>query len=147
VQEALKMNKKEVVLACLAPARRGLHSPVQIQKLLFLIDRNIPLDVGGPHFNFQPYSYGPFDATVYDVLEELAGDRYIEAVAIHRWTDYMLTEKGQALGEKLLAALPERTRTYIEETSLFVRSLSFTQLISAIYKAYPEMRLNSVFQE
>ena len=58
------MTRKEVVLAALAPAKHAPHSPVQVQKLIFLIDRNIPREVGGPHFDFQPYNYGPFDKAV-----------------------------------------------------------------------------------
>lgn len=48
---------------------------------------------------------------------------------------------------RILRQLPPKAQTYIERVSTFVRGLSFTQLVSAIYKAYPEMRANSVFQE
>ena len=37
-------------------------------------------------------------------------------------------------------------RPPIEQVSKFVRSLSFEQLVSAIYKAYPRMKANSVFR-
>jgi hypothetical protein len=42
--------------------------------------------------------------------------------------------------------MDKKAIAYIRQASEFVRSLSFTQLVSAIYKAYPEMRENSVFQ-
>ena len=65
------MTKREVVLAALAPAQGKQHSPVQVQKLLFLLDREASELLGGPHFNFVPYNYGPFDKEVYQVLNEL----------------------------------------------------------------------------
>jgi uncharacterized protein len=140
------MNRKEFILAGLAPANFSLHSPVQIQKLFFLIDRNISKDLGGTFFDFKPYHYGPFDKAVYETLEELAKDGLVEIVLSNNWKEYRLTETGQGIGERLLKDLPERARNYIVKISEFVRKLTFTQLVSSIYRAYPEMREKSVFQ-
>jgi hypothetical protein len=142
------MDRRGVVLAALAPAMGAAHSPVQVQKILFLIDREIAKQVGGPHFNFQPYDYGPFDKDVYDALAMLAAQELVEIEAApgYQWRRYRLTEKGQKEGGKLLASLDRRAVDYINKVSTFVRSLSFEDLISAIYKAYPEMRENSVFR-
>ena len=141
------MKRGEVVLSALAPACGAPHSPVQVQKLLFLIDRNVPRDVGGPHFDFQPYNYGPFDKAVYEELEALAKDGLVEVCPGWKWNGYRLTEAGQKVGDGVLSSLKPNTREFIVKVSHVVRSLTFTQLVSAIYKAYPEMRANSVFQE
>jgi len=141
------MTRKEIILAALAPAKGDYHSPVQVQKLMFLIDQKIHNLVNGPHFDFKPYNYGPFDKTVYDELEELMNQGLVEAVPQQTWRNYRLTKRGQEEGERLLGALPETARDYIDRASSFVRSLSFRQLVMAIYKAFPEMRENSVFQE
>jgi hypothetical protein len=141
------MTRKELLQAGLAPARGATHSPVQVQKLFFLIDRSIPEEVGGPHFNFGPYNYGPFDLAVYMELDALAAQGKVEILFNGRWQEYRLTENGQAEGERLLNGLIERARNYLVRLSAFVRSLTFTQLVSAIYRAYPEMRENSVFQD
>ena len=42
--------------------------------------------------------------------------------------------------------LHENAQAYIRSASNFVRNHSFSKLVSAIYKAYPEMQANSVFQ-
>jgi hypothetical protein len=55
-------------------------------------------------------------------------------------------DAGQESGLALLNDLPPNTKNYIIQLSEFVRSLSFSALVSAIYKAYPAMRANSVFQ-
>lgn len=142
------MDKYKIVLAALAASRGKVYTPVQIQKLLFLIDKNIPEIVQGPHFAFQPYAYGPFDKNVYNVLDELAQKGLVEIVESEQiWKKYRLTSNGQELGQKALESINKTGTTYIHNISNFVISLSFTQLISAIYKAYPEMKKNSVFRD
>lgn len=141
------MERKDLVLAVLSSAKGALHSPVQVQKMFFLVDENISEYVGGKYFCFKPWSYGPFDNSVYIELEELAKEGFIEICPQQTWRSYRLTEKGQAKGEKLFKGLNKNARDYIREISIFVRGLTFTQLVSVIYKEYPEMRTNSVFQE
>ena len=141
------MDAKNLVMAALAPANGGTHTPVQVQKLLFLVDRNIPEIIGGPHFEFEPYDYGPFDKAVYDILRDLAAEGLVEISEEpgRRWKRYRLTDAGQEIGELVLNKISEKGREYIRQLSTFVRSLTFDQLVSAIYKAYPEMKVNSVF--
>ena len=111
------------------------------------MDRNAAPSFGGPKFNFEPYHYGPFDRAVYLTLEDLAQKGMVEITQNPgNWRDFRLTPEGQARAVQVLAGLDDRTRSYIERLSAFVRSLSFTELVSAIYKAYPEMRERSVFQ-
>ncbi len=140
------MTRKEIILAALAPANGARHTPVQVQKLLFLIDQEISGLVNGPYFNFEPYHYGPFDQTVYDELLELTSEDFVEIVPEHTWNSYRLTETGQQEGEKILSSLQGKAQDFIRQASEFVRSLSFEQLVSAIYKAYPKMQENSIFQ-
>lgn len=140
------MDRTELVLAAMAPAEGARHTPVQIQKLLFLIDRNIPSDVRGPHFDFQPYHYGPFDREVYVELEKLAQEGDAEICPVTRWKTYRLTAQGQEKGDRLLSQLSPRAQEYIKKLSAVVRRMSFSELVSAIYRAYPDMCENSVFQ-
>lgn len=140
-------DRRDFVLAALTPGVGADHSPVQVQKLFFLIDRNIPELIGGPLFSFHPYNYGPFDQAVYQELETLAHEGAVELVAHATWKNYRLTPAGQRCGDDVLAGLPPKAQDYISRANKYVRSLSFTQLVAAIYRAYPEMRANSVFQD
>lgn len=143
------MDKLSFVLAALAPANGEPHSPVQVQKLLFLLNENMGGFIRGRHFNFEPYHYGPFDKEVYTALGQLADEGLvaIEPEPLHRWNMYRLTPEGQKAGESALQSLPAEGGDYITTISKFVRSLPFAQLVGAIYKAYPHMKVNSVFQE
>lgn len=140
------LTRDDVVLAAMAPAEGRPHTPVQLQKLLFLIDENISGVLGGRKFDFIPYAYGPFDRAIYDVLKSLRNSGFALEVPNHTWTDWSLTVEGQRRGHEALQSLPSRAREYIKEASMFVRKLSFSELVAAIYRAYPQMRVNSVFQ-
>ncbi len=140
------MNNRDVVLAALAPAQGKPHSPVQVQKLLFLLDRELSAFVGGPHFNFVPYNYGPFDKGVYQALDMLDAQGLVTIRPSGRQRTYALTPTGQNEGDNFLGELPDVARSYIQSASAFVLELDFLQLVSAIYQAYPDMRANSVIR-
>lgn len=144
----MMIDKRLIVLASLAASKGIIHTPVQIQKLLFLIDKNVHAMVQGPHFNFKPYDYGPFDQNIYTVLEGLNQEGLVEIIESGQtWKKYSLTPKGQKLGDDVLNSIESKGRDFIQKISKFVLSLSFPQLVSAIYKAYPEMKQNSVFRD
>lgn len=130
----------------MAPGGGYRYTPVQVQKLLFLIDRQIPEHVGGPHFHFEPYHYGPFDRTVYNQLDQLATQGLVAIDLSSAPRTFTLTPEGVARGTTALNTLPDAIRDFISRTSAFVRTQNFSSLVSAIYKAFPEMRENSVFQ-
>ena len=142
------MNRREFVLAAMAPAKGAIHTPVQIQKLLFLLDDNLSEAFDGPHFDFQPYDYGPFDKNVYATLDELSRDSLVEILETpgRVWRRYRLTLDGQSNGDELMSSLSENAIDYLGKISKFVRTTPFAKLVSAIYKAYPDMKKNSVFQ-
>ena len=142
------MSKEDFVLAVMSPASGDPYSPVQIQKLLFLVDRRVsPELVGGRHFNFYPHHYGPFDKSVYSTLKSLHDLKMVTITdSLTNYRDYALTPRGLEVGRKEFRTFPRNVRSYIRKISRFVRDCSFSQLLSAIYSAYPEMRENSVFQ-
>lgn len=143
------MNRRELVLATLACAGGRAFTPVQIQKALFLISRNVPHLVDeGPCFQFEPYDYGPFDNEVYREAEALqaGGLATISPSPRGRWSEYAATDQGVTEGTVLLERLRPDVREYLQQVSGWVRSQSFSQLVRSIYQAYPEMRQNSIFR-
>lgn len=141
------MNKEEIVLLVLSSSNGGSYSPVQIQKLFFLIDKNLGKKIGGPHFDFRPYHYGPFDKNLYFVINELERKKLIEIIPeqINRPRSFKLTSTGQAYGIGLLNKLKQNYKDYISKVDSFVRETSFQDLVLAIYKEYPEMKEKSIF--
>lgn len=141
------MDRSSIILAALAPGGGYRYSPVQVQKLMFLIDREIPNLVGGPHFAFRAYHYGPFDKRVYHSLDDLAQRGYVHIDDENsRRRTYTLTPEGVDAANAAFEGLNAQAQDFITRSSAFVRAHTFSQLVAAIYKAYPEMRENSVFQ-
>ena len=142
------MVRSQVALMAMAARVRGTRfDPVRIQKLLFLIDREAGAHVDGPHFDFRPYLYGPFDKAVFDELDAL---RHAGEVVIHgtgRYRAYILTESGHERGTAALNELAEPVRRYVADVARWVLSLSFGELLPAIYRRYPDMAVNSIVPE
>lgn len=144
-----EVDRSEFVLAAMAPAGTAGFSRVQIQKALFLLDQNIPELTTGPHFDFKPYFYGPFDPEVYREIESLEKRGFVRSFKRPARSDpsYVLTASGLEQGESALRQLSQQAQDYIHEVAEFVRSVSFADLVSAIYRAYPEMADNSLMRE
>ena len=142
------MEKDEMILAAMSPEKGSSFTPVQIQKLMFLIDEELSENLGGKLFRFKPYNYGPFDSELYFRLNALvkSGDVELVSVLDQRWSKFRATDQGMTKGIRSLEQLEPWVKKAIEVYSDWVRSLSFTQLLSAIYKKYPDMKANSVFQ-
>ena len=141
------MNKLDLLLTALAAGEKNEYTPVQIQKLMFLLDKNISNRIGGPFYNFRPYDYGPFDASIYEDLRELKKQGYISTSPSNRgWEKHQLTDLGLAKANEFTAQIDPSIFDYFRAVSEFVRSLSFADLVSSIYKAYPEMKVNSIFK-
>lgn len=139
------MTRDQVVLAGMAAAgHRAKFDAVQLQKLFFLIDREIPHLIGGPHFDFQPYHYGPFDRAVHDVLDHLlaSGDAAVDTS--FRYPLYSLTASGLETGTRFLMEMHDSASCYMKEASAWIMATPFQPLLAAIYRRYPDMARNSV---
>ena len=146
----MPLPRDAVTLVVLALADGGDFTPVQIQKALFLASEEVP-DAFEllSRFNFQPYDYGPFDSAVYSEIERLEQNGLAEiAYAPNgRWRLYRATEEGIERAQNLYAALTAQQVELLKRIVRLVRTLSFNELVSAIYRSYPRMRERSVFRE
>lgn len=143
------MTSQQFILAIMSTSNGASYSPVKIQKLFFLLDKQLGKKVGGPYFNFRPYHYGPFDKNLYHDIKALRDQRLIEIddATLNSPRIFRLTEKGQELGELLIKDIKDKNNLgKIKELDAFVRNESFRGLVSYIYKEYPEMQANSIFE-
>jgi uncharacterized protein len=141
------MDRDGILLAALAAGgENASYTPVQVQKMFFLIDREASHLVDGPHFNFRPYDYGPFDRSVYDGLDALSQRGLALIHSTGRYRSYGLSHAGFQDGLAALGALPDSAKDYIVSLASWVSQLSFEQLVASIYNRYPDMKVNSVFR-
>ena len=123
---------------------------MQVQKILFLIDQNISAAIGGKQFDFTAYDYGPFDKSIYKDLLDLNKLGLVEIENANNQglvRKYSLTAQGLKMGQEKLSTLPANVQAYVNQVVVWAKSLSFSQLVGAIYNAYPDMRVNSIFRQ
>ena len=138
----------DIVLAAMATGgTEARYDPVRVQKLFFLIDREIPQFIDGPHFRFEPYHYGPFDKAVYEELERLAERGKINIDTTGRYNQYSVTNSGHERSVSILRALPTPAARYMEDAAKWIRFVPFKHLLSAIYRQYPDMAVNSIIPQ
>jgi uncharacterized protein len=143
------LQRDQIALVMLSLADGdGTFTPVQIQKALFLASDRAP-EAFETTYEFQPYDYGPFDRHVYTDVEDLkdTGLAQIDQPPGSRWKTYAATPAGRTYAAELKRALSPAQLELFEKIVTLVRSLSFNELVSAIYRAYPHMRERSVFRD
>ena len=141
----MKRNREDILAAAFAAAGPGAaFDPIRVQKLLFLIDREVSERIGGPFFHFRPYHYGPFDRTIYDVIGKLVatGDARVDFSG--PYPRYLLSGAGYRRGTAVLASFPDPVADYVARASRWVRLMPYRQMLVAIYRQYPDMAVNSV---
>lgn len=143
-----KLSKREWTLLATALADGEPLSPVQLQKTLFLFGRLLPSGTTGEEFyQFFPHNYGPFCPEVYDDARKLAEEGF---VAIGRapgasYSQYTATPEALQEVEGLLARLPGEATDLVKRIVAWAQSQSFCGLVTAIYRQYPEFKVNSIF--
>jgi hypothetical protein len=145
------MIRKDLTLLTIACAKRGPLQPVQLQKSLFLICKNVSaerLGIDRPYV-FEPYDFGPFCSDVYRDADRLEAEGLVAIThpPESEFKLYRTTSEGSERAERIRESLASDVVEYVREVVEFTQSLTFNQLVSAVYRSYPEMRVNSVFQE
>ncbi len=142
------MERPGFVLAAMAAAgAERRFDPVRLQKYFFLLDRELEGECGCPHFDFQPYRYGPFDQAVYRQVERLVLDGLAVVDERRPYRVYGLDAQGLERSAAVLARMPERARRYMAAASNWVFSLDFRELLASVYEYAPDMAVESVMPE
>jgi len=144
------MTRSDWILLAINASPKRTLSPVQLQKALFLFSMNLSDSQRKTEqfYNFEPYDYGPFDRSIYDDADRLvsAGEVSISE-STSRYRTYSATPAGASRAEELCRVLHADVLDYVRRVVTWVCSLSFNGLVKAIYREYPAMRANSVFQD
>src|ERR1700722_3405626 len=85
-----ELSREDFILNVLSLSPNESFSPVQIQKLFFLLEKRLNLN----YFSFIPYHYGPYDKELTNTLRclSLFGDR-IEVVTVNGITHYQINNR------------------------------------------------------
>lgn len=146
---ATKLKNRDVTLLVVAAAGDTGLTPVQLMKSMFLVGQCSLSDLPSNYYRFFAYNYGPFHPDVYRDVEVLVNEGSVYEIreAGQNWSKYIIAPPGLRSAEGLKRQIAREFSDYINEVVSWVKSLTFNQLLQAIYVEYPDMRENSVFQE
>lgn len=147
-EKATDMARKDWTLLVIAAGRGQPLSPVQLQKVLFLLGQEHPSVLGSDYYDFVPYDYGPFSIVIYTDAKQLDFDGFIsiQYAPNHRWKVYSATPDGLSRSEELRKKVDDQVIQFIDNKVEWGRQLSFRALVREIHKKYPAFAVNSVFQ-
>ena len=131
-------SKEELITGVLGLTPDITFSPVQIQKLFFLLEKKLNLT----YFDFKPYHYGPYDKGLTATLDLLSQEGKIHIKNIDGIIHYQASSTNTLNSSDFL---DEQKRKFIKKMTAFIKNLSFKELCMSIYKEYPEMAENSIF--
>lgn len=143
---SMNLNDKQkwTLITLLKAKSKGL-TPAQLQKTLFLLQKAFPKKLKD-FYHFKPYNYGPFDIQVYINAEKLASEGLINLYPVKNgWSIYSITKTGEEVAKQVERQLDKPLIEYLDKVVKWAQSLTFQELISSIYKKYPEYKINSVF--
>ena len=145
---AKPLENRDIMLLVIAAAGDTGLTPVQLMKSMFLIGRSGLSDLPSNFYSFVPYNYGPFNSDVYRDAEVMVNEGLVLEIreASRDWSKYAITRVGLQKSESLKHQVTPEFSEYIDAVVNWVKSLTFSGLLRAIYAKYPEMRENSVFQ-
>lgn len=136
-------TKESVLIAIVAAAGEAGLGRAQLQKSVFLVGEEFDGALPSNFYQFRPYMYGPFAQGVYADIERLSDGPMIHTYPgddgrpIYRFASNAATE---------MIGLTDNLNSLIRRIVEWVTSMSFDELVRAIYYLYPEQRENSVFQ-
>lgn len=138
------MNRGDLLLKIIVAADGKPVTPVQLQKVAFLLGEEHRDEMPEDYYSFRKYDYGPFSAAVYADAEQLEREGLVTISINSRggWREYSVTVAGIAAD---LYGIPDGVASYIEDTVQWAMRLSFQQLVREVYKRFPQFRENSVF--
>jgi len=142
------VNRENWTLLAICSAQDKGISPLQLQKSLFLLGKELPREVGRDFYKFIPYNYGPFNSTIYGDAERLSGSGLVTVLYPpgQRWPLYIATPEGIKHAKEVEKKASSDATSYLKKIVNWACSLTFQQLVQTIYRKYPEFRANSVFR-
>ncbi len=129
------LKRQRVLLHLLKQAGKAI-TRMELTKWCFLLRHETPSGGGPAFYDFVPYQYGPFSFSIYQELDKLVSQSYIE-------TPDNMTVVLTTLGDSAATAPPEVSRDIDAITTRF-RGFSTNRLLDYVYEQFPAYTVNSV---
>lgn len=130
------LKRQRVLLRLLQQAERKTVTRIELTKWCFLLREETPSCGGSAFYDFVPYQYGPFSFSIYQELEKLVAQSYIETPDDQT---LRLTKLGSAE-----ATVPADVSRDVNRITRRFADYSTRKLLDYVYESYPSFTVNSV---
>ena len=127
------LNRQKTILQLLKKASRPI-SGTELTKWSFLLRHEFDSHGGNAFYDFVPYKLGPFSFALYQELDKLHTQNYVNRSGEHCWT----------IGEVAPPLLPNKS--VVNDVTCVVQrfgNLSYDSLLDYVYERHPEFTVNS----
>jgi len=141
------MTREDVVLL-LAAGATGPYDldRFRLMKGCFLVEKLSERPGWEELFRFRAYDYGPFDPSVYSAREVLLSAGLLESDSTSRYGAVALTPSGQARVQQVEQDMGNEMADWIRSIGRWVTSRSFSNIVSIVYKRFPQYATRSVLR-
>jgi len=129
------LKRQRILLHLLKHAGKPL-TRIELTKWCFLLRHEMPSQGGQSFFDFVPYQYGPFSFSMYQELDKLAAQSFVETPDDK---SVVLTPLGESE-----ASSPSGVAQDVEVLVNRFRAMSTNRLLDYVYDRFPEFTVNSV---
>jgi len=141
------LDQQDVVLLMAAGADGPFPlDPIRVMKGCFLVAQRGTAE-WRTLFSFEPYDYGPFDASVYRARDALIAREMLSVDRSVRHGAYSLTESGRERVANLRRVIGDDGADWLRRIGQYVTSKSFTDLLDEVYALYPEFATRSRYAQ
>ena len=139
------MKRTDLLLKIIVAAEGEPVTPVQLQKVAFLVGMRFSSELPTDYYDFQPFHYGPFCLDLYRDAEALERQGLILITVNQRggWKEFSASYKSATAD---LRSIPDHVSDFICAKLRWAREVGFQELVGTIYSEYPAFRVNGVFQ-
>jgi hypothetical protein len=97
-------------------------------------------------FDYSPMDFGPCSVQVYQALDAAVAEGLVRAEPVpgETWKRYSITPTGLAQLGRAQDATEQPLLDFVQRVRNWCDAQSFTSLLQAVYRAYPDFAVNSV---
>ena len=139
---------EDALLALMSAELFNRFTVGHLQKMMYVLEREVGDVIGGPFFEYENEAYGPSSPALGSVLGSMVVTRLLRTdtrSGTRDLTEYSLTRAGFARGSEILSRFSDTTADYIRKLNAWGAGTDFSVLVGSVVRRYTETGSNLLF--
>ncbi|HKM14023.1 MAG TPA: UPF0175 family protein [Candidatus Methanomethylophilaceae archaeon] len=129
-------TSEKIILFCMGALNKPLKSKVDVQKIVFLCNNELP-EIFDGLYHFQAHKKGPYSEKIDEDVNVISSSGLVSGI------NFGLSDLGYGVYNRILPRVAEPLKSTIYENKDFIHGLSDDELLTFIYVAFPDYIVNS----